>query len=97
MTTEQAKTLSENALNQLMAALESGQSEALKLFLAVMSRFRYYSWGNCLMIYTQRPNATYCCRIPSLASPGALRAQGREGHRDSRPDGRQEEICQRSN
>lgn len=59
MTTEQAKTLSESALNQLMAALERGQSEALKLYLAAMSRFHRYSWGNCLLIWSQRPDATH--------------------------------------
>jgi antirestriction protein ArdC len=58
MTTEEAKQLSENALNRLMAALEQGQSAALKQFLAVMSRFRKYSWTNCLLICTQFPAAT---------------------------------------
>ena len=43
MNTEQAKKLSENALNRLMEALEQG----------------HYSWGNCLMIYSQRSNATH--------------------------------------
>jgi antirestriction protein ArdC len=59
MTTDQAKQLSEDALNRLMAALEAGQSDALRNYLAVMSRFHRYSWGNCLMIYSQRPEATH--------------------------------------
>ena len=59
MTTEQAKSLSETAISRLMGALERGQSDALKLYLAVMSRFHKYSWGNCLMIYSQRPDATH--------------------------------------
>jgi len=59
MTTEQAKSLSETAISRLMDALERGQSDALKLYLAVMSRFHKYSWGNCLMIYSQRPDATH--------------------------------------
>src|SRR5271157_4244338 len=79
MTTEQAKTLSENALNQLMAALESGQSEALKLFLAVMSRFRRYSWGNCLMIYSQRPNATYVAGFRAWLRLGRYVRKGEKG------------------
>ena len=58
MTTEQAKQLSENALNRLLAALERGQSEALQQYLAVMSRFRKYSWTNVLLIYSQFPHAT---------------------------------------
>ncbi len=53
MTTEQAKQLSESAIAKLMDALERGQSEALKLYLAVMSRFHRYSCGNILLIYSQ--------------------------------------------
>lgn len=59
MNTEQAKQLSESALDRLMAALEQGQSAMLKQYLAVMSRFRRYSWGNILLIYSQRPEATH--------------------------------------
>jgi antirestriction protein ArdC len=59
MTTEQAKQLSEDAIARLMQALEQGQSDALKNYLAVMSRFHRYSWGNCLLIYSQRPQATH--------------------------------------
>jgi antirestriction protein ArdC len=59
MTTEQAKTLSETAIGHLMEALERGESEALKTYLSVMSRFHKYSWGNCLLIYSQRPTATH--------------------------------------
>jgi antirestriction protein ArdC len=42
-----------------MDALERGQSDALKTYLSVMSRFHKYSWGNCLLIYSQRPDATH--------------------------------------
>src|SRR6266581_5056092 len=59
MTTDQAKNLSENAVAQLMDALERGQSETLKTYLSVMSRFHRYSWGNILLIYSQQPNATH--------------------------------------
>ena len=59
MTTDQAKNLSEDALNRLMTALEPGQSDTLKNYLAVMSRFTRYSWGNILLIYSQRPDATH--------------------------------------
>jgi antirestriction protein ArdC len=59
MNTDQAKQLSESALNRLMAALEQGQSAALKQYLAVMSRFRKYSWANVLLIYSQFPQATH--------------------------------------
>ena len=59
MNTEQAKQLSETALDRLMEALDRGQSEVLRLYLAVMAKFHRYSWGNILLIYTQRPDATH--------------------------------------
>jgi hypothetical protein len=59
MNTDQAKTLSDNALTKLMEALEGGHSETLKSYLAVMSRFHRYSWNNALLIYMQRSNATH--------------------------------------
>src|SRR5229473_3169505 len=59
MTTEQAKKLSEDAISRLLDALERGQSEALKTYLGVMSRFHKYSWGNSLLICSQRPDATH--------------------------------------
>jgi len=58
MNTEQANQLSEAALDRLMMALEQGQSAVLTQYLAVMSRFRRYSWGNVLLIYSQFPQAT---------------------------------------
>jgi antirestriction protein ArdC len=79
MTTEQAKALSENALNQLMAALERGQSEALKLYLGVMSRFHRYSWGNALMIYSQRPNATHVAGFRAWHRLGRYVRKGEKG------------------
>lgn len=58
MTTEQAKALSDEAISKLMKALESGQSEALKTYFRMMSRFHRYSRGNVLLIYSQRADAT---------------------------------------
>src|SRR5713226_8324038 len=59
MTTDQAKKLSEDAISRLLDALERGQSEVLKTYLAAMSRFHRYSWGNILLIYSQRPEARH--------------------------------------
>jgi len=57
MKIEQAKQLTEQALDQLIQALEAGKSEALKAYLATMSRFHKYSWGNLLLIAFQMPSA----------------------------------------
>lgn len=47
MKIEQAKQLTEQALDQLIQALEAGKSEVLKAYLATMSRFHKYSWLCC--------------------------------------------------
>jgi hypothetical protein len=44
MTNEQAKAISNAALSKLMGALERGQSDALKNYLAVTARFHRYSF-----------------------------------------------------
>jgi N-terminal domain of anti-restriction factor ArdC len=59
MNTDQAKQLAENALHALIEALEKGQSEALRNYLAAMGRFHKYSFGNCLFIASQKPDATH--------------------------------------
>lgn len=79
MTKDQAKELSENALTRLMAALEAGQSDALKSYLAVMSRFHRYSWGNCLLIYSQRPKATHVAGFHSWLKLRRFVRKGEKG------------------
>jgi antirestriction protein ArdC len=79
MTTEQAKSLSETAIERLMDALERGQSEALKTYLSVMSRFHKYSWGNCLLIYGQRPDATHVAGFHAWLKLGRFVRKGEKG------------------
>lgn len=79
MNTEQAKQLSEEALSRLMTALEAGQSDALKNYLAVMSRFHRYSWGNCLLIQAQRPEATHVAGFQSWLNLKRFVRKGEKG------------------
>src|SRR5881296_966853 len=58
MPDDKVRKLAEEALNRLSADLEAGKSESLKNYLAAMSRFHRYSWGNVLLISAQRPDAT---------------------------------------
>lgn len=51
--------LTDCALEQLGRELESGHSDALKHWLAAMSRFHRYSWTNVLLISFQMPKATH--------------------------------------
>ncbi len=57
MNAEQAKKLADDALANLAAALENGKSESLTAYLATMGRFHRYSWGNVLLILSQKPDA----------------------------------------
>ena len=79
MTTDQAKSLSETALAQLMDALERGQSDALKIYLRTMSRFHRYSWGNILLIYSQRPDATQVAGFHAWLKLGRCVRKGEKG------------------
>jgi antirestriction protein ArdC len=79
MTTEQAKSLSETAIAKLMDALERDQSDALKTYLSVMSRFHRYSWGNILLIYAQRPDATQVAGFHSWLKMRRFVRKGEKG------------------
>lgn len=79
MNTDQAKQLSENALARLIEALEQGQSGALQQYLALMSRFHRYSWGNALMIYFQRPGATHVAGFHTWRRLGRVVRKGEKG------------------
>ena len=59
MKRDDAKRIASDALTELKHALEQGHSEALTRYLTTMSRFHRYSWGNCLLIAFQMPDATH--------------------------------------
>lgn len=56
--TEQARAITDKALETLASSLKQGKSEALCAYLRVISRFHKYSFGNALLILWQRPDAT---------------------------------------
>jgi antirestriction protein ArdC len=59
MKSEQIKELTDRAAQQLVAALEAGQSEALTTYLKAIGRFHRYSLHNVLLIASQKPDASY--------------------------------------
>ena len=59
MKTEQAKQLTDQAIEQLAAALKQGRSETLTRYLATMAKFHRYSFTNIMLIFIQRPTATH--------------------------------------
>ena len=79
MKVEQAKQIASNAIEQLRQALEAGQSERLKEYLAAMARFRRYSWGNVILIAWQRPNATHVTGFHAWHKLGRFVKKGEKG------------------
>jgi antirestriction protein ArdC len=59
MKAEQARKMTDEGLARLAEALEQGKSEELTRFLAMVARFHRYSFGNVMLILTQRPDATH--------------------------------------
>lgn len=58
MNREEALKKSDEALNELAQALKDGKSETLIAYLDTMSKFYRYSFGNCMLIAAQRPEAS---------------------------------------
>lgn len=79
MNQDQAKELADQALNKLASAIEQGHSETLRTYLAVMGRFHRYSWGNALLIASQRPTATHVAGFQTWRKLGRHVRKGEKG------------------
>jgi antirestriction protein ArdC len=79
MKVEQAKQIASNAIEQLRQALDAGHSDRLKEYLAAMARFRRYSWGNIMLIASQKPNATHVAGFHAWHKMGRFVKKGEKG------------------
>jgi antirestriction protein ArdC len=70
--------IASQALATLAAALEAGNT-ALTAYLNVTARFHHYSWTNCLLIATQRPNATRVAGFRASLASGRHVRKGEKG------------------
>ena len=100
MRTNEDKQLVTQALDALASAIERGESEQLKAYLATLARFHRYSVGNVLLIVLQRPNATRVAGVRAWNKLGRHVRQGEKGIRimapidwrkkkDDKPDGKE--------
>ena len=55
MKLEEVNQRTKEAVDFLVAALESGHSEVLAAYLSAMAKFHTYSFGNILLIARQKP------------------------------------------
>src|SRR5260370_23981289 len=76
---ETARRTAERSLSSLAAELETGRSEALTPYLAIMSRFRRQSWTNVLLIAAQRPDAARVAGFHAWNALGRAVKKGEEG------------------
>ena len=58
MKLEEVNQRTKEAVDFLVAALESGHSEVLTAYLGAMAKFHTYSFGNIMLIARQKPDAT---------------------------------------
>ena len=58
MNREEAMKKSDDALKELAESLKQGKSDALLRYLTMLSRFHRYSFGNCMLIALQKPDAS---------------------------------------
>jgi hypothetical protein len=69
----------EEAVDFLVAALESGHSEVLTAYLGAMAKFHTYSFGNIMLIARQKPDATNVAGLRTWNSLGRFVKRGEKG------------------
>ena len=88
MKLEEVNQKTKEAVDFLVAALESGQSEVLTQYLAAIAKFHTYSFGNIMLDRAAEAGCDQCCRGPCLELAGPFHSPRRT--RDFHPgsDGR---------
>ena len=79
MKLEEVNQRTKEAVDFLVAALESGHSEVLTAYLSAMAKFHTYSFGNILLIARQKPEATNVAGIRTWNSLGRFVKRGGKG------------------
>ena len=79
MKLEEVNQRTKEAVDFLVAALESGHSEVLTAYLSAMAKFRTYSFGNIMLIARQKPDATNVAGIRTWNSLGRFVKRGEKG------------------
>jgi hypothetical protein len=70
------------SINALCAETDAAKQSAIyRAWLSTLSRFRNYSWGNCLLIWSQAPDATRVAGFNTWKSLGRFVKKGQTGIR----------------
>jgi len=79
MKKDEAKKMSEDALGELANQLAEGKSEELTRYLDTVSKFHDYSFGNCMLIGRQCPEATFVAGFRAWLKLGRHVKKGEKG------------------
>ena len=79
MKRDDATKVVDDGIAELNEALACGRSETLEQYLAVMSRFHRYSFGNLMLILSQREDATHVAGYRKWLELGRHVRQGEKG------------------
>src|SRR3974377_1676125 len=79
MKLEEVNQRTKEAVDFLVAALESGHSEVLTAYLGAMAKFHTYSFGNIMLIARQKPDATNVAGLRTWNSLGRFVKRGEKG------------------
>jgi hypothetical protein len=79
MNSENIKKVTNQAIEQLITALNEGRSETLTQYLAAIGRFHRYSLRNVMLIASQKPMATHVAGFHSWNKFGRFVKKGEKG------------------
>jgi len=79
MNIEEVRKVADKQFEELVSALEKGQSEGLKAYLGAMSKLYKYSFRNANLIFSQRPGATNVAGFMAWKSQGRFVKKGEKG------------------
>src|SRR6185437_9350072 len=79
MNSENIKKATNQAINQLITALNEGRSETLMQYLAAIGRFHRYSLRNVMLIASQKPTASHVAGFHAWHKLGRFVKKGEKG------------------
>jgi len=79
MNSENIKKITNQAIEQLITALNEGRSEKLTQYLTAIGRFHRYSLRNVMLIASQKPTATHVAGFHSWLKLGRFVKKGEKG------------------
>jgi hypothetical protein len=79
MNSENIKKVTNQAIEQLVAALNQGRSKTLTQYLAAIGRFHRYSLRNVMLIASQKPTATHVAGFHAWHKLGRFVKKGEKG------------------